>query len=81
MEVIRFDPIKCAINLAVGWFLFAFLQAVVVSIFSGGWSDLWARFLGIALFRNRTGALINLIAIAVIGGTGTAIWLLVRRQA
>jgi hypothetical protein len=79
MEGLRFDPFRCILNFAFGWFLFAFLQAAAISLFSGAWGGLWGRFLGIATIKDGGGALINLAAIAVVGGGGTALWLLLRK--
>ncbi len=79
MEAIHFNPVTFAINLAVGWFLLAFLQTLAVSLFSAGWPDFWTRFLAIALFRNGAGAAINLILVIVLGVGGTALWFFLRR--
>ena len=79
MEGFRFDPMRIATNFVFGWFLFALLHAALVSAFSGAWGDLWGRFLGIALLKDGRGALINLIAIAVVGGAGSALWLMFRK--
>jgi hypothetical protein len=75
MTIQDINPVRCLFNLAFGWFLLAFLQAVLVAAVSGGWTDLWGRFLGIALFRNATGALINAIVVLVLGGVGLVVWI------
>jgi hypothetical protein len=80
MTIQDINPIRCLFNLAFGWFLLAFLQAAAVSAFSGGWADLWGRFLGIALFRNRTGTLINAGVVLALGGVGIAVWIHLLRR-
>ncbi len=67
----RFNVISFLINLVVGWFLVSFLQSLVVSIATGGWADLLARFQGIALFRDGTGAMIN--GIVIVAGCAVGI--------
>ena len=79
MTNLNINPIGIVVNLAIGWFVLSFLQAALRSILSSGVPGLWARFLDIALIRNGSGALINLIAIVVLGGIGTAVWFLVKK--
>jgi hypothetical protein len=79
MEITRFNPVSGVLNLVIGWFVMALLQAAAISLFSGGWSHLWERFLGIALFRNGSGVVINFIAIIAIGGGVILLWLRSRR--
>ncbi len=79
MTRLGINPFGIAINLAIGWFVISFLQAVLRGIGSSSGSSLWTRFLAIALFRNGPAVLINLIAIAVLGGIGTVLWFLAKK--
>jgi hypothetical protein len=73
------NPIGMVVNLVIGWFVLSFLQAALRAIVSAGGPGLWAGFLDIALFRNGSAVLINLIAIIVLGGIGTVLWFLAKK--
>jgi hypothetical protein len=73
------NPFGMAINLVIGWFVISFLQAALRSMISAAGPGLWAGFLDIALLRNGAAALINLVAILVLGGIGTTIWFLAKK--
>lgn len=79
MTSLNIDPFGMVVNFVIGWFVISFLQAVLRVILSPGLPKLLERFLDIALFRNGSGVLINVIAGAVIGGTGTVLWFLAKK--
>ena len=74
-----FNPVNALISLVVGWFLMAFLQAGARCALAGDFSNLGRRFSDIGLARDLGGAVVNLVAIVVLGAIGTAIWFAARR--
>lgn len=79
MDKIQFNPASMIINLVIGWFFAAILQAAVFALATGGWKDLLSRFSGIAFFKDSVGVLINLAIVIIGGGTGIAVWLLLKK--
>jgi hypothetical protein len=79
MTNLHINPLGMVVNLIIGWFVLSFLQTALRSIFVAGGPSLWARFLDIALFRNGSGVLINVIAVIAFGGIGTVLWFLAKK--
>jgi hypothetical protein len=79
MTSLNINPLGMVFNLVIGWFIISFLQAVLRTNVSSGGPSLWARFLDIALFRNGSGVLINVLAIVAFGGIGTVLWFLTKK--
>ena len=79
MSGLRINPLGIVVNLAIGWFVLSFLHAALRTIVTTSGPGLWASFLDIALFKNGSAALINLIAIVVLGGIGTTLWFLAKK--
>ena len=79
MNGTSFNLVNFLIGLAVGWFLLAFLHALVVTLVSAGGAELIPRFQAIAFFRDRKGALIDVILILGIGTVSTLAWVLAHR--
>jgi hypothetical protein len=69
---------RLVFNLVPGWFVAAFLQTVAISLFTGAWADVWGRFTAIALFRNGTGVLVNILIIVAITAITVPLWILLR---
>ncbi len=78
MEKNKLNIGSLVFNLIPGWFVAAFLQTVVISLFTGAWGDVWGRFTAIALFRNGTGALANILIIVAISVITVPLWILLR---
>lgn len=70
----KVNPINWMINLIIGWFMVSLLQAIGFALINGGWKNVIPHFKQIAFFKDSMGALINLIAIVVLGTIGTFIW-------
>lgn len=79
MANLKINVASMAINVAIGWFVLSFLQALIRSLIAADVSTFWARFLAIALFKNGQGVVINAIVIIVFGGIGTTIWFLAKK--
>ncbi len=75
----RFNPVSGVISLVVGWFVMAFIQAAIRSVFAGDLRGLADRFKDIGLFRSPGGVAVNVAAIVVVGIIGSAL-LLARRR-
>jgi hypothetical protein len=76
----KLNPVNAIVSLCAGWFVMAFLHAVCLSIYSGGMPSLLDRFLGIALFRDRAGSMLNLFLIVICGAIGSLAWVIAKRS-
>lgn len=79
MSGTSFNLVNFLISLVVGWFFLAFLHALAVSLFSAGGTELIPRFQAIAFFRDKRGALIDILLILGIGTVSTLAWVLAHR--
>lgn len=80
MNSSTFNPVSVLISLAVGWFVMAFLHALVASLFSAGTVELIPRFQAIAFFKDRRAAGLDIALIVVIGLVTNVLWFLAHRR-
>lgn len=80
MSRIAFNPAGILVNLAIGWCLMSFMQALVRGIGAGSQEGLVERFKSIALFHDRPAAFLNAAIMAAIWVVTTGIWFAVHRK-
>jgi hypothetical protein len=79
-KMLKLNPVNAIVSLCAGWFVMAFLHAACVSFYYGDMPSLLNRFLGIALFRDRAGCMLNLFLIVICGAVGSVAWVIVKRS-
>jgi len=80
MTKLNFSLGSLIVNLAIGWFLMSFMQAVVRSLRAGAGADIIPRFKTIAFFHDRPAAWLNIAIMAGIWIVTTSLYFALKRR-